>query len=353
MTLVGSNDDYSGNTSQVTFAAQAEVTYSIRVDGYSSYTGNIALSFATQPLPTVSVAATTPQAAEFGQVPGVFTFTLSQAAATALTINFNWAGTATTGLDYTATNVGSAGGPTVTIPAGQTSAAVAVIPVDDNDPAEGNETVVASLTGGSGYQVSATAATATVTIQDDSPYSSAWESLYRPQGFSGALAAPLADPDGDGIPNLLEFAFNLNPLAADGPTALPRPGSGSFADAAGTLRRFPTLTFTRRTDAPNLVYTVEVTTDLSANNWNASTPVFVSSTVANMPANTGQAVYRAPLPLDGPDAAPRQFMRVRVTTTSTSPTASTVQESWLQLGAARRPNPYLAPRKSPYLSWRR
>ena len=130
LTVIGSNDDYTGTTSQVSFNASAGTTYAFRVDGYS--TGNIALALTTQPLPTVSVAATAPQAAEAGQVPGVFTFTLSQAVSTPLTINFAWLGTATLGTDYVVT--GAASGPAVTIPAGQTSTTVTITPVDDNDP---------------------------------------------------------------------------------------------------------------------------------------------------------------------------------------------------------------------------
>ncbi len=155
----------------------------------------------------------------------MFTFTLSQAVSTPLTINFAWLGTATLGTDYAVT--GAASGPAVTSPAGQTTTTVTITSVDDNDPTEGTETVVANLAAGSGYQVSTTAATATVFIQDDSPYSSAWESTYRPLGFFGALAAPLADPEGDGIPNLLEFAFNLNPLAADSPPRCRRRASAA------------------------------------------------------------------------------------------------------------------------------
>ncbi len=43
-----------------------------------------------------------------------------------------------------------------------------------------------------------------------------------------------------------------------------------------------------------------------------------------MPANTEQAVYRGPLPLDGPNAAPRQFLRVRVTSTAPAAMVSSV-----------------------------
>lgn len=93
-------------------------------------------------LPTISVAATT-QAAEGGAT-GVFTFTRSGSTTGALTVNFTVGGTATAGSDYTSI------GTSVSFPAGATNKTVNVVPVDDTT-SEGSETVVVSITAGSGY----------------------------------------------------------------------------------------------------------------------------------------------------------------------------------------------------------
>jgi len=87
---------------------------------------------------TVSIAATTPNASETGPVSGVFTFTRTGPTTFDVTINYAIGGTASNFFDYQ--TISSA----VTIPAGQTSATVTIVPVVDseNDP---NETVVLTI----------------------------------------------------------------------------------------------------------------------------------------------------------------------------------------------------------------
>ncbi|SFM64442.1 Calx-beta domain-containing protein [Chitinophaga sp. YR627] len=80
-------------------------------------------------------------------------------------VNFSVAGTATSGVDYTAL------GTSVTIPAGQNSATLTV-PVLDDQIIEATETVIVTVTGGSAtnagtFTANATNATATVNISDD------------------------------------------------------------------------------------------------------------------------------------------------------------------------------------------
>ncbi len=96
-----------------------------------------------------------------------------------------------------------------------------------------------------------------------------------------AVAGPLADPDGDGIPNLLEYALAGDPLAADG-TITPAIG---VASGSGAL----TLSFARVSD-PSLVYEVEASDSLASPNWtviwsstgsaNSGGPVVVEDVVA-------------------------------------------------------------------------
>jgi hypothetical protein len=110
--------------------------------------------------PVASIApGTTPS--ETGPTTGTFILTLTEPAAVGgVTVNYTVAGTATSGIDYTALS-GS-----VVIPAGSTTATIDVIPVDDTivDP---DETVEVTLSLGTGYVPHSLNSTATLTITDN------------------------------------------------------------------------------------------------------------------------------------------------------------------------------------------
>jgi hypothetical protein len=110
-------------------------------------------------LPTVTVTATDPTAAENPLDTGVFTVSRTGGTATALTVSYTVGGTATPGSDYTAL------GGSVTILAGSATATVTVTPVNDTQ-VEGEETVVLTLSAGAGYAVG-TPGSATITIASD------------------------------------------------------------------------------------------------------------------------------------------------------------------------------------------
>ena len=80
-----------------------------------------------------------------------------------------------------------------------------------------------------------------------------------------AVAGDLADPDGDGIPNLLEYACGLAPLSADSATAralLPRLAPGEAAAGGSGGASGLEFTFVRDLSASDLTYVVQVSTDL-------------------------------------------------------------------------------------------
>jgi hypothetical protein len=116
---------------------------------------------------TVTVAVAPLTVLEDGTTNLVYTFTRSVADSSALTVNFSVAGTATHSTDYTQTGAASftATAGTVTIPAGASSVTVTVDPVVDTT-GEPDETVLLTVTAGTGYTVGAPAA-ATGTIQND------------------------------------------------------------------------------------------------------------------------------------------------------------------------------------------
>ena len=114
------------------------------------------------PAVTVGVQATDASASEAGSGAGVFTLTRTGGGlASPLTVRWAVGGTARIGTDY---SLGSAF--ETTIPAGASSAAIVLTPVQDA-LAEGAETALLKLAYGPAYRVSAGNAAASVSIADD------------------------------------------------------------------------------------------------------------------------------------------------------------------------------------------
>jgi VCBS repeat-containing protein len=109
-------------------------------------------------LPTITIAASDPNAAESGD-PGVFTVTRTGDTSQELIVSYGTSGTATAGADHAALSG------TVTILAGSSTASFSVNPIDDA-LVEGSEDVIVTLSGGTAYTVGS-AASATVVIADD------------------------------------------------------------------------------------------------------------------------------------------------------------------------------------------
>ena len=115
------------------------------------------------PLPTVTVTASDNAAAEAGANSGAFTFTRTGDTASALTVNYALDGTAQNGTDYQQLAI------SVTMPAGSSSVAVIVRPIDDST-VETNETVILTLSTNAAYTVgSPDRATVTIVDNDQPP----------------------------------------------------------------------------------------------------------------------------------------------------------------------------------------
>jgi hypothetical protein len=147
----------------------------------------------------------------------------------------------------------------------------------------------------------------------------AWAPL---QNLAGGNASSAADPDGDGLSNLLEYGLGLDPLAAGTPPADAGGMGGAgvptitTVDDAGTVRL--EITFVRPPDRDDLVYTVEVSDDLTT--W---TPGHAyGAGTANNPGLPTHEIERTALGGGserirvrdlGGTGATRRFMRVLVT----------------------------------------
>ncbi len=127
-------------------------------------------------------------------------------------------------------------------------------------------------------------------------------------GFVAALSSKGAgdDPDGDGFPNLLEYALGGEPgvNSAVSPSGLPL--APAVIEAGGSLE----FTFARRTDAAQrgLAYNLLFSPDLSENSFEPTTPPGFAITSAPFdPPVVGFEEVTATLPVSG-----KLFMRLEV-----------------------------------------
>jgi hypothetical protein len=98
---------------------------------------------------------------------------------------------------------------------------------------------------------------------------------FTPAQLSDAtLSGPAADPDGDGVPNLVEFGTGGNPLVADAAQSQAQ----VVPSAAGTFA----LQYNERTDLGDVQRIFEASTNLT--DWSAVTPLQLT-TVGNLASN--------------------------------------------------------------------
>ncbi|MBI5384134.1 MAG: FAD-dependent oxidoreductase [Verrucomicrobia bacterium] len=155
------------------------------------------------PPPTVEVIASDSVAAEDGPNPAVFAIVRSAAATNALTVAYTLSGTATPGEDFTATS-GS-----LVIPPGQLVASVTILPSQDT-LAEADETVTLTLATNAAYQLGAYT-NASAIVHDGGFGVWATGQFTTAELADPNVSGPDADPDDDGIANLLEFFHGSEP----------------------------------------------------------------------------------------------------------------------------------------------
>ncbi len=250
-------------------------------------------------LPAISVRVTNGQPAEPGGSSGQATqstLIVSRTGAldAALQVGLTLGGTALNGTDYETLPS------SVTIPAGKSSVELAIVPKADG-VAENPESLTIAPVLPNGYIAGAPpAASLSIIDPDDSPFA-AWQraTFSSAQLADPAISGPNADPDGDGLSNLLERYTGSEPLT---------PNQGVFTSAPVTVEgvNYIGLAYPHA-PGTGLAGTPEVSNDLltwkSGNTWLEVTAVGDTGAIAQVTARSRASI----------GSVVREFIRLRVT----------------------------------------
>ena len=188
--------------------ALAPGTYALAVENSSTTATPYAIAWHS--LPAVTLAATVATARESDSQPGLITVTRTGDTTLPLWVPLTASGSAVAGSHYLTLPA------SVIIPAGQSSTTLQVTPVADS-LAQGNRDV--SVTVAADFAlVSDVTQSAVVNIQDK-PFD-AWRSVNftNTELNTPSISAENADPDGDSLPNLVEYALALDPKSPSSST---------------------------------------------------------------------------------------------------------------------------------------
>ncbi len=94
-----------------------------------------------------------------------------------------------------------------------------------------------------------------------------YQDIYWPFGTSDFIKGPDADPDGDGIVNVMEYALDLDPNTSD------TSGLPVFLFVTDTGAEYGALSYTHVKAATDLDYTVVASSDLRSRIWTPLTTV--------------------------------------------------------------------------------
>jgi autotransporter-associated beta strand protein len=140
----------------------------------------------------------------------------------------------------------------------------------------------------------------TFTITDTGTTATPLAAWLTANGIPALPASVLLDSDGDGLPNLMEFALGGDPLSAAS-AGLVTPSVANLSDLD-----YPVVTFNRRITLGDVTTTVEVSDTV---NFTTTTPGVELSATA-LGNGFESVVARSSVPLT---TSPTQFLRVRVT----------------------------------------
>ncbi len=190
-----------------------------------------------------------------------------------------------------------------TLPTGQTLSAVKAYALTPAGGAQVQPAAAPASLGANGFPVTLPAMSATLyEVQISAPAAAgyaAWQQAkFGADAANPAIAGDDADPDRDGVSNLLEYATNRNPLASDRIPVLAVTPGGS-----GSVQ----LQFNRRKGAADVQVTLQSSPTLAAGSWIDQDPAALNPTVTNLDSETDR--WTVVLPLDNTG---HRFYRLRV-----------------------------------------
>ena len=135
-----------------------------------------------------------------------------------------------------------------------------------------------------------------------------WKNRYWPGVTDLNIVGHNADPDGDGLSNLVEYATGMDPTSASLDGA-PEIGTVQFAG-----QTYLSLSFMARTDDPHLQFAVVAadSTKTPDANWQVLSDT-VPADQSGIPSGFIKVTVRDNLPIDG--SRQKRFLKLRVTTT--------------------------------------
>ncbi|MCE4564244.1 choice-of-anchor D domain-containing protein [Maribellus sp. CM-23] len=207
--------------------------------------------------PVLTVSASPVSVLENSGSSITYTFTLSENASSNITANFSVGGIATLTTDYTQSGAASfnASAGTVTISTGTNTASITITPVGDAG-LEPDETIVLTLTSGTGYDAGSPSSASGTIVNDDTQSVTPLVAITGtnqedPEGFSFVA---LDNISGGTLIYFTENSFNTNTLAFTGTEAVlswTAPAGGVLRGEVIVVKENPANTFTTSSNSGN------------------------------------------------------------------------------------------------------
>ena len=140
----------------------------------------------------------------------------------------------------------------------------------------------------------------------------AWRNKYWPGETRLEIIGDEANPARDGYPNLMKYAFGVDPTKAEGTLTWI-----STVEVSGT--RYLALTYVGRADDPDLVYTVQASnTLLKSGTWTNLAGTVLSADQTDVPSGFQRVTVRDSQPMIEQDAS-RRYLRLKIGSVSGPP----------------------------------
>jgi hypothetical protein len=233
------------------------------------------------------VTFTPTDTANYNPATGTVDVTVAKASQT---INVPWLANGTVGGSATLTATSSSGLPVSYVSSDTSVAMISGSTV--NFVGVGLVNITASQAGDSNYEAASDDTITLSVLSADTPWDT-WADGYSMA--SGTERAPNSDPDGDGFPNALEFAFGTNPMVRN---------AQIFVSATQVGSNY-VVTFKKRKLASDATYDIRSSTDLKQA-FSSGTAMSLG-TATSVDANYEQTSVSLPL------SGPRGFVRMQAT----------------------------------------